>query len=71
MRSENPEVEIDPKVAERVIAATLDETVEVVVSPEALGAIQTFAAYKALSEANLSDADLDALLHDAARLAAG
>ncbi|MGW0435574.1 hypothetical protein ACWDV4_23920 [Micromonospora sp. NPDC003197] len=71
MRSENPEFEIDPRMAEMAIAATLDDAVELAVSPEALGAIQTLAAYKALSEANLSDVDLDALLHGAARLAAG
>ncbi|GAB2934032.1 hypothetical protein GCM10027280_22370 [Micromonospora polyrhachis] len=71
LRSQNPEFEMDPKVAERVIAATLDDGLELAVTPEALGAIQTLAAYKALSEANLSDAELDALLHDAARLAVG
>ncbi|MBF9130203.1 hypothetical protein I0C86_14740 [Plantactinospora sp. S1510] len=71
MRSDNADVanQIDASQAENAIFAVLDSSVDLEVSPEMLGRVQTFAVHKALVEANLSDAELDSLLNRAKHLA--
>jgi len=61
--------EIDAATAEQVVTSVLDSTVEFTATPEMLAKIQTLATYKALTEENMSDAELDDLLAQAVQLA--
>ena len=65
------EVEIDPIAAETLLTSVFDPSIKIKVDPEMLGAIQTSAIYKALSRPEVSDAEVDAVLARAARLADG
>lgn len=61
--------EVDAGTAEAMITSVLDSSVTYTASPEMLGKIQTLAAYKALTEENLTDGELDELLAEAIELA--
>lgn len=61
--------EIDAATAEAVVTSVLDSSVTFTASPEMLGKIQALATYKALTEENLSDVELDELLSEAVLLA--
>jgi hypothetical protein len=65
------DVEIDPVAAEALLTSVFDPSIEIKVAPEMLGAIQTSAIYKTLSRPEVSDAELEALLARAVRLADG
>ncbi|TDC01464.1 hypothetical protein E1091_02825 [Micromonospora fluostatini] len=61
--------EIDPAAAEALIRAALDPDVETDVEPQMGGRIQGLAIIRILGGGDVSDAELDALLVDAAALA--
>ncbi|MEO3923776.1 hypothetical protein ABGB07_07935 [Micromonosporaceae bacterium B7E4] len=61
--------EIDPIVAEKMILSVFDPDIALDTSPAMVGRIQTHAIYKALTEKEISDKDLDTLLQEAAQVA--
>ncbi|GAA3725479.1 hypothetical protein GCM10022225_02970 [Plantactinospora mayteni] len=60
---------IDASNAESLIRAVFDESVQLTVTPEAMGRIQTLATYKIIAHENLSDEDIDKLLAEAKEIA--
>ncbi|GIG86639.1 hypothetical protein Pen02_15750 [Plantactinospora endophytica] len=60
---------IDPSEAESLIRAVFDESVQLDMSPEAMGQVQTLVAYTILSREGLSDDALDEVLAEAKQLA--
>jgi hypothetical protein len=61
--------DIDPVGAEKLIASVFDPDMGLDITPTMIGKIQTHAIYKALSEKEISDQHLDALLGEAAQVA--
>lgn len=61
--------EINAEAAESLIAATIDPSLHYKIEPNMIGRIQASTVYKALSEENITDEDLDALLTESIRLA--
>ncbi len=68
-RTSNGGPVIDPASAELLIKAVFDPAVQVDLQPETLGHIETMAVYAILSEENLPDAALEALLTEARTVA--
>lgn len=60
---------IDPSEAELLIKAVLEPSVEFDIAPQAMGEIETLVVYTILTEENLSDDDLDAVLREAQSIA--
>ncbi|WP_434740272.1 hypothetical protein [Micromonospora sp. SH-82] len=60
--------EINTEAAERLIMSVIDPSVDYAASQEMIGTIQAATALKILADANLTDAELDELLAEAATL---
>ncbi|MFY1635844.1 hypothetical protein ACN27F_21635 [Solwaraspora sp. WMMB335] len=70
MRAANPvAAQLDPSVAEAGIRVVLDPAAELNAPAQEITKMQTVAIYHAVADLDMSDSDLDDLLHKAERLA--
>ncbi|MGW0435259.1 hypothetical protein ACWDV4_22310 [Micromonospora sp. NPDC003197] len=61
--------ELSAEAAESLIAATIDPALDYDIEPNMIGRIQASTVYKILSEENMTDEDLNALLAESMQLA--